>query len=214
MALLKVSEFAKLYNLNRTNIYTYQKRGKLIIVEGYVDDSNPINAIFIKSRETSNRVKARRGEKKEYETTIPKPESIEDTEVYKKTKDKTNKILSNKSNDTILSDYTRTNQLKEQKLEEEIRLQKLKTDVFEKKLIPVAAIDRTVSEILNRYRVAFLQQTEQLLRDTLNELIAGNEKITYTCSKLTDIANESTKRAANETRAIIKTIINESADNI
>jgi hypothetical protein len=212
MALLKVSEFAEKYNLKRTNIYTYRDRKKLTIIDGYIDTENPINKIFIESRETSSKVKVKPHEKPLYETTIPQTESVENTEQYKDTEKKT-KRLTSRMEDPLYLEFKRSNDLKDEKLKEDIRLARIRNDKIEGRLIPVDIVKRSVSEIVSRYKMTFLQQTEQLIRDVLNELLASNEKITGTCSKLTDIANESSKRAVTETKATIQSIITESINS-
>lgn len=209
MALLKVSEFAIKYNVTRTNLYTYKSRGKIIINEGYIDESNPINKIFIDSRETSFKVKIHPSENKESEIHIPEPTALEKSIISKASEKKVRDATTPKET-SIYSDHKRTNKLRDEKLEEEIRLAKLRNDKLEGRLIPVDVIKRSTAEMIARYKMTFLQQTEQLIRDTLNELLAGNEKITATCSKLTDIANDASKRATLETKMAIQNITDDS----
>jgi hypothetical protein len=209
MGLLKVTEFAEKYNLNRTNIYTYSKRSKLIITEGYIDESNPINKIFIESRETSAKVKVRPSADKEHVTVIPREQSADELETTKETKERTKRITRAVS-DPLYLEFQKTNNLRDEKLHEEIRLARIRNDKTEGRLLPTDLIKQSVGELISRYKMSFLQQTEQLLRDILNEVQATNDQITSSCSKLTDIANNSSKQAVTETKAVIQNIINES----
>lgn len=208
MALLKVSEFAEKYNVTRTNLYTYRDRGKIIISSGYIDEDNPINKIFIDTREISFKVKVKPSENT---THVPEPAKIEDS-IPAKASNKKVKDATSFDKSSIYTEHKRTTKLRDEKLEEEIRLAKLRNDRIEGRLIPVDIIKRATTEMIARYKMTFLQQTEQLIRDTLNELLAGNEKITSTCSKLTDIANDASKRAVQETKITIKNIVEDSVN--
>lgn len=207
MALLKVSEFAEKYNIRRTNIYEYQKRGKLIIAEGYLDELNPINKIFIESREVSPNVKVKPSQKFENISVITE-QTAEKTKKLTDDSQKKRRITA-QSNDPILREFRETQKLRDEKLNQEIRLVRIRNDKMEGRLIPVDIAKRSMSEIISRYKMSFLQQTEQLIRDVLNECQAGNERITSACSRLTDIANSASKSAITETKFTIQSIIEE-----
>ena len=206
MGLLKVSEFAKKYGIARNNVYTYRDREKLIVVDGWIDEENPINKIFLYSRETSAKVKIYPTEKLK---PIPEQPAIDETLPAKQSREKVRRATSEPEQGSLWTDHKKTNALRDKKLEEEIRLAKLKNDRTEGRLIPVDIIKRSTSEIIARYKMNSLQMTEQLIRDSLNELLASNEQITSACSKLVDIFNETSKRAVFETRIAIQNIINE-----
>jgi hypothetical protein len=203
MAILKVSEFAEKYGIKPPNIHTYKNRKKLIVTDGYIDEENPINKIFVDGRKTSAKVKPKG---KEYKTVIPEPATNEsETEAQaEKTKRITRAIK-----DPLYLEFQNTNKLRDQKLEEEIRLARIRNDRIEGRLIPTEMVKKVLGEVVSRYKAMLIQQTEQLLRDTMNELQAGNMKITEACSKLTDIANESSRRSLQEIKANINNIINE-----
>jgi hypothetical protein len=220
MALLKVSEFAEQYGIERENVYTYRNRKRLIIIDGYLDEDNPINRLWIEQRKGLLEVKRGRPKstvkkepipkpKKEHKTVIPKKEvtSYEYTEDTERTR-----MVIGRSKDNLSSVILYEQELKTQKLEEDLRLSRLKTDKIEGKLVPINLVKTSTGEIIVRYKTTFLQQTEQLIRDILNELQAPNEKITGVCSRLVDIANESSKRAVSETKIAIKNIIEESVN--
>lgn len=199
MGLLKVQEFSDKYKIKRTAVYTYRDRKKIIITEGYVDEENPINKIFIESRKTSGKVKTK--VETEYKTVIPDLTTPVEPEKSKR--------ITRAVNDPLYLEFQATNKLRDQKLEEEIRLARIRNDRAEGRLIQTDVVKKILGEVIARYKAMYHQQTEQLLRDTLNELQAGNIKITETCSKLTDIANESSKRSLQEIKMNLSNIINE-----
>ena len=200
MAILKVLEFAEKYGIKRTNVYTYQKRKKLIIVDGYVDEENPINKIFIDSRKISSKV-----EKPVHITNIPVDNTYND--ITKDSQQKTKRITK-AVNEPLYLEFQQTNKVKDEKLQEEVRQIKLRNDKIEGRLIPVDIVKKILGEIVLQYKTTYGQQVEQLLRDSLNELQASNEQITYACSKLTDIANKSTEQGINEIKINLKNISN------
>jgi len=61
-----------------------------------------------------------------------------------------------------------------------------------------------------RYKSAFVQQTDQLLRDTLNSLGVENSVLTSALSRLTDIANEASSRAVMEAKFAVENSISDS----
>jgi len=100
--------------------------------------------------------------------------------------------------------------LKGEKLEEDIKLAKFRNEKIEGRLIPTDIIQRAIQEVIQRYKMTFVQQSEQLLRDTLNEMSASNEMITKVCSTNIQLSNEAFTRAIAETKLAIKNSISES----
>lgn len=100
--------------------------------------------------------------------------------------------------------------LKAEKLEEDIKLAKFRNEKIEGRLIPTDIIQRAIQEVIQRYKMTFVQQSEQLLRDTLNEMSASNEMITKVCSTNIQLSNEAFTRAIAETKLAIKNCISES----
>lgn len=197
MKLLLIKDFAIKYGIKRENVYTYKNRGKLVLNEGFVDEENPINKIFIASRSRSNHVKVN-GKIKEVDKI---PERVEQKKVKR----------NGYENDPTVIKFNETADLKDENLKEDLRLKRLKNDKTEGKLIPTESVKQYVGEVVLRYKTSFLQSTEQLFREVLNEMLADNSRITNTCSRLTDIANEASKRTMSEVRITIDSIIEESS---
>jgi hypothetical protein len=217
MGLLKVIEFAEKYGITRTNVYTYEKRRKVIIVDGYVDEDNPINRLFVETRKksrivhkTKKEVKTVREVKeikpKEYVTKIPETkQEIQDESI---TRNKITALTSYKERtDSILD----TNDLKDELLRVDLRIKQLRADVQERKLIPFDLAKQGIIEVVTRFKSSFIQQIEQLMRDSLNEMQAPNEIITRSCSRIIDISNEVSKRAHQEAEITMSNIADESS---
>jgi DNA polymerase III delta prime subunit len=209
MGLLRVSEFAEKYGIVRNNVYTYEKRRKLIITDGWVDEDNPVNKLWIQTKTGEfQKVKKEIVKKvKEYETVIPK-QTRGEVEISNEVTQKKIKSIVNYS-DGSTGEILRTNQLKDELLELDIRMKRLKTEREEGKVVSVDLVKQSVSEIVMRFKTSFLQQVEQLTRDVLNEVQAGNETITSTCTRLIDISNEVSKRALKETDITMSNIVEE-----
>lgn len=47
MAKYKQSEFAKLCGINKSSLPAYKKRKQIVVVDGLVDDADPVNAMFL-----------------------------------------------------------------------------------------------------------------------------------------------------------------------
>lgn len=190
MSVLKVSDFAVKYGIRRTNVYVYRDRRKLIIEDGFLDESNPINKLWISERSASEIKKIHEPKKlngKKKKEIEQNQESLNNTEV-------------------IIQQAL----LKDQKLQQEVRLVKLKADKEEGKLINTELVKYSVPEVIKNYKMLFVQQTEQLIRDILNELQVDNEKLTNTLTKLKEISNNSSTKANEEAKRVIKNVIIES----
>ena len=212
MGILKVTEFAEKHNINRPNIYTYQKRDKLVITQGYIDEDNPVNRLFIESRKRSNAVKPKEVRQREI-----RPREVKQKQVIP---DTTNEPIQAKTEEkiTILKADTPESErliesyyIKDEMLKVDLRIKQLKADVQEGKLVPVDMVKQSVSEIVARFKASFIQQIEQLTRDTLNELQAPNEIITRSCSRIIDISNDVVHRATQETAITMTRIVEESS---
>jgi hypothetical protein len=179
------------------NIHTYIHRGKLLEKpKGLIDDSNPMNMEFINKHKIS-------------ETSIKNDETPvikEDKHVESK---KQKKEVKFESFDTYVSE-NELRTLKAEKLEEDIKLAKMRNEKIEGKLIPTDIVQRAILDVIQRYKMSFMQQAEQHLRDVLNELSAGNEIITLACTRNIEIANSSFNRAIFESKQAIKNSISES----
>jgi len=199
--ILKVSEFAEKIGAKPQSVNTWGRRGKLLIINGKLDTEHPANKLFVDLR--FNRYVA--DEKEIEEKPViqnDEPEKIIPVE------EKPERVSTNNT-ESAYEGIRLLDKLRALKYKEDIRSLKLKNEVVEGKLVPVDLVKKSVSEIVMRFKTAFLQQSEQLTRDVLNELQADNKIITLTCTKLIDVSNEVSRRALQETEIVIGNIIDE-----
>lgn len=192
MAKLKVQEFAELYGIKRTNVYTYQKRCKLVIVDGELDLNDPANQIWIQNRES----------KQEKPIKISK-----ESKKKPKTDNKLEQVIP-KTNNNTSGFILKTERLKQEQLEENIRLLKLKNDRELNKLISREDVGLMVNSYLNRFVMNLQQQINVLIRDSLNQLQADNIIVKQACSKSIDIINSCQELALNEIEIGFKNVAN------
>lgn len=215
MAILKVSEFSDKYDLKRTNVYTYQKRGKLIIIDGYLDEDNQINRMFITGRQLSSKVKTtkQKTSKSRHEIhkihELPREGDLEESKSYKDTEEKTKNVKHPKT-DPIYDDMRVTADLRDKKLREEIRAAQIKNDKSLEKLIPRDETGMMVNAYLSKFIMNYMQQTDVLIRESLNEAQANNILIKKSCAKLVDIINNCQDIALKEIEIGFKNVSNAS----
>ena|ERR1035437_5859615 len=180
-----VSEFAKRLGCKRETIYTYGKRGKIIIIGGKIDDENGTNMVFLSTR---NNVSDESG------SVVLKATQKEST----------------CNTETEVNEYASLSQAKLKKAIEDAKFAKLRNEKISGKLVSTDVVGRFTQEVIMRYKSAFVQQTDQLLRDTLNSLGVENSILTSTLSRLTDIANEASSRAVMEAKFAVENSISDS----
>jgi len=181
----KVGEFAKRLGVKPQNINTWGKRGKLFIQNGMIDDENETNVFFLSQRKITQ---------SEDGTVTSEP------------------ILKESTNNTEkeVNEYASLSQAKLKKAIEDAKFAKLRNEKISGKLVSTDVVGRFTQEVIMRYKSAFVQQTDQLLRDTLNSLGVENSVLTSTLSRLTDIANEASSRAVIEAKFAVENSISDS----
>jgi hypothetical protein len=189
-----VINFAKLCGVKREAVYVYGRRGKLLIKGGLIDSEEDINAEFMKSKgivelgDTSVR--------EDIKIKEPPPA----TKRKKQPADTTQEVINTKS----------LNAVKLAKLNEEYRFAKLRNEKIEGFLINTEVVGIATSEVIQRYKMMFVQQTDQLIRDLCNENGISDTQRTSTLSRLIDIANEASLRANHESKIAIENSISDS----
>ena len=186
-----LKEFALLANIPSRSISTYLTRGKIVAskIEGtgktrkvYFDIDQSDNSTFLLARKEHQQQSAT--------DASSEPENeLSIQELNKRIK---------------LADL----RLKAQKE----HMQDIEIQRISGKLLRTDLVNRMTSEVILRYKSTFVQQADQLIRDLCNENGISNIQMTASLSKLTDIANNSSKRANQETKYVIEQII-ESEEN-
>ncbi|MBP1638964.1 MAG: hypothetical protein H6Q17_547 [Bacteroidetes bacterium] len=193
-----VVELSKHLGISRGAIYSYAKRGDIVLVNGKFNTDNPTNSEYLKLREES---------KKEIETEL----SVIGGNPEKKRP--TKKI---QSEDEAAKEFAEVltgveiKKLKAKKTKEEVKFLRLRNEKLEGSLIPTDLVGRAVAEVVVRYKTSFVQNVDQLLRDFANENSVDNSKLTSVLAKLTILANEVSERADIEAKIAIENSLSES----
>ncbi|MDD5013645.1 MAG: hypothetical protein PHW73_00905 [Atribacterota bacterium] len=124
MSKFKVSELAEKLGIERGTIYTYERRGKIILKDGWFDDNNSFNKEFLQNR----KIKSGKVPEKEVEVIDKQPEIIEKRGRKKK---------EDTGNYTNYLSTAKLSALKAEKLYEEIELLRLKNRKQSNELIPL-----------------------------------------------------------------------------
>lgn len=186
MALLKVKEFGEKYGITRNNVYTYRDRGKLIIVEGFIDEANPINKLFIDSRPTTQKVVQ---SSKEISQESPKHLEKTTDAISSATRPK-----NSKESETVEA-LNRIALLKEQKLRAEIEGLELANKVKSGELIPIDFASNVFGIFLRNVASTFYNSADNYTLEVCNKLSAERELLAEFRGFLKKVVNESVHRA-------------------
>jgi predicted transcriptional regulator len=181
----KVSEIATLLGVTRASIYSFGKRGYLLIENGKIDDAKQVNAEYL-----TRRIK----KKAQEESDAQGPEEEEEGRA---------------NTGVSVSIHAKLSIMKMAKLKEDTKFAKLRNEKLEGSLIATDIVGMATGEVILRYKSTMVQKIDQLLRDFCNENLISNEIRTKTLSKLVDIANEASQRTIQETKFTIEKIISE-----
>lgn len=199
MALYKTSEIAAQLGVKPQTLNKQNSRGKIIIIEGYFDTENPINKLFLEKRIIKE-------PEPQSKTKIPREKALKETKVYSETEEKIKETTKKESPATGI--LIKSEQLKQQKLEEDIKALQIKNKKELNKLISRDDVGLMVNSYLNRFTMNLQQQLEVLIRDSLNQLQADNVLIKKACSKSIDIINDCQELAIHEIELGFKNISN------
>jgi len=196
MGFIKASEFADKYNITRNNVYTYQKRGKILITDGLIDESNPINKLFIASRQAKEAIK-QVSQPIEQEIITPKSLKPEATQDFKDTTEKIKSIKQTKDPQTVLAFNVAINidKLREQKLHEEVEGLRLKNKIQAGELIPIDYAINVFGIYLRSIVSSFYNTSDNYTVEICNRLAADRVTMAELRGLLKKTINESTAQA-------------------
>jgi hypothetical protein len=213
MAKYKQVEFAELCNITRGQVSVYVKRGNLVIEDGVLDDRHPINNIFIQKRRAKQ---SGAPEPARAAASVPKPkprpsdfENDEDdfnsdTEAKKRQKNRKRSGESDYGTELI-----RQQELKNEKVLEEIALLRKRNMKMDGEAIPTSA----VLSVISFFGKAYTDGTQQFMDNFLNSISArkGLSSAEYAEFRGTIIKgiNEIATRANRESKKNISNIIQE-----
>jgi hypothetical protein len=200
MSILKVSEFAEYYGLVRNNVYTYQKRNKIIIENGYVDTENPLNKLFIatlKHKDPANTVLTE-------VSTQQKTEEIKSKESGSEAKEKTTRQYKGVE---IYEGIRKLDILREKKLTAEIEEIELRNKVKAGELIPKNFVMSLFQRFVVSNTTSFYNASDNLLMEICEKFEIDLETSAKLKGRLKEIVNVSIENAQKETKKDISQII-------
>lgn len=218
MRLVELREFAILANLKTKYVSDYLKRRKIvaekIIGEGrgrqvIFDVDNPVNSLFIRTRQIHIARKASQEKKVISNNSNPDKQSSLEKLPDELDLNALQEIDEEPSTDPLKLDI----QLK--KAELKLRYQKSKFNQLliekaEGRLIYTDIVGKLTGEVIRRYKATMVQDIDELIRDYFNINQIGNDQLTEALSKLRDIANKNSERADMEAQNAIENSVQES----
>ena len=185
MPVYSIAEIAKICSKKPKDIHVYIGRGKLVKNKNnQIDTNNQINAIFI------DRYASKSEEiQQEIEEIIPEKEPIQPKKEQK----------------FVTSAYI--NDLKAEKLVEEIKQLSLKNQRLEGELIELDLIKRATFEVIQSYRSTLYLHAENVLKNNMIDLGADNDKLTKAVADLAVLFNSGSREAIEFVKESIDKIL-------
>lgn len=199
MAFLKKDEFAALCFCTTSDLATYRRRGKIVLSGEFYDDTNEVNKAFVEYRKkfAPNVVE---------ELPAPKIEAVENKEQVPKIDKPTGKT----------TDFTELERIKLQldneKKEKEIEKLNIQVGKLNGILIPTDLAKLVIVQISKSMSTAFKQAADNLLVEFAATKNLSSKESADMRTKIVAITNTSVENALNESKKMIKNIVNEYSD--
>ena len=207
-------ELADICSIAQKNVHTYALRGKLVKSrDGLFDVNNPINAAFVDKFTTRDRTTA----EVEHKTALPRPYALtpppqvqQSVEPEVKQARKRGKPKQSDDDDDQPNGYvsaSKLNDLRAQKLKEEITQLSLKNQRLEGELVEVEIIEKVTLEVIKAYRSTLFLAAENVLKNNMIDLGANNDKLTKAVSDLQALFNAGCSSAIEQVKQSISQIV-------
>jgi len=217
MALYTRAEFAKLIGVIPQYVGTEIKRGKIFEEKKKIDDTHKINKEYIKSRRVNaleKKVKGFAEMPRDANSDIPESEIIEEVTA------RLSNPQPNRSNNATLKPITQDEKdylevialekrLKNEKLQGEINLNRIKVQKAAGEVIPTDMVKGTFLQHNKSIAVAYKIGNEKILNLFATSHDISKEKIAEMRQKMTEIVNECIKEAAKMTTKNVENIVQE-----
>jgi hypothetical protein len=191
MPTITAKELATRCSIQPKNVHTYAARGKLVKrPDGLFDTTNQTNAVFIDKFTTGN------------ELTKIEPKKETDTP-EKKTPKREQKKEDEEAQLNNFVTAAKLNDLRAQKLKEEITQLFLKNQRLEGELIEVRLVEKETIEVVKAYRSTLFLAAENVLKNNMIDLGAGNDKLTKAVSDLQALFNVGCTNAIEQVKNVI-----------
>jgi formylmethanofuran dehydrogenase subunit D len=179
MAEYDKKEFAALCGLETKNLAVYARRGKVVVVDGKIDDKNPVNALFIEKRKVKT----------------PKSTPVQQPKEKKQSNEKEPEVnsLVKAAEEKALLDLL--------KRQGEIDLQNIELQKKRGELVPVEAIKSLLIVHSESIKTAYVDASEALLlrisqrkQLTTNESVELRKELAQLVNKAIDDAISASKK--------------------
>ena len=204
MAKYKQIEFAELCGIKRGQVSVYVARGKLIVEGELLDENNPINKAFIEKCQVKGILK--KSNDSEQNTAVISNTEQNNTISESAKKQKSKRKSSGSDYGDVLIEM---NELKNEKLLEEIELLKKRNMKMNGESIPTAA----VLSVISFFGKSYTDGTNQLMDNFLNQISARKSLTASEYAEFRGILikgiNEVATRANKESKKNIANIIKE-----
>ena len=206
-------ELADICSIAQKNVHTYALRGKLVKSrDGLFDVNNPINAAFVDKFTTRDRTTA----EVEHGTALPRtyaptppPQVQQSVEPEAKQARKRGKPKQSDDDDQPAGyvSASKLNDLRAQKLKEEITQLSLKNQRLEGELVEVEIIEKVTLEVIKAYRSTLFLAAENVLKNNMIDLGANNDRLTKAVSDLQALFNAGCSSAIEQVKQSISQIV-------
>jgi hypothetical protein len=203
MSVITIKEAAELCSKTPKDIHVYIGRGKLIKrKDSLIDTSHPANQVFF-DRYAKTEPKIEPELKSEIKTEPKKEPLIIET----KPKEQKKKSKQKDGEELPFTTFTQLNDLKAEKLVEEIKQLSLKNQRLEGDLIELDLIKRATFEVITSYRATLYLASENILKNNMIDLGADNDKLTKAVSDLVALFNAGCTEAIENVKQSIDKIL-------
>lgn len=218
MALYKASEFYKKIGMSGNAFAVYKARGKVIVVDGYIDDKNPINQLFI----ANFSINKDRREIKDIKNPVIKKEKEPEkpknsTNIYKELKEKTQKKLEELSDkvpkqqdySSYSTDLTALEKARALKYKEEIEILKIKRAKMEGQLIPFDAAEQIFIWAFEQFKKTLEQNAESIAQIYIKILEGTQDQMNDIRNRMLDSINENFNQGIEYIKIGLENVVNE-----
>ena len=196
MPVFTVKEIADSCSMEPKNIHTYISRKKLVKrKDGLIDDSNPINKLFLQEHQVWPVDKTLEQPKDKNKQTDTKVRQLN----VKPPKSPPDDGLASEVLRTITTD-NELKKLKAEKMQMEIEILKLKKSIQSGKMIPLSAAENVVSVHFNSITSVFYSAVDNEISDICNELSLPREKLSSLRARLKKIINDNVVKSKGKSK--------------
>jgi hypothetical protein len=185
MAKYTVKELAQLLNTLPQHINTYKNRGKIILLNGIFDTTNPINKYWLSQKQNKTTVNKVNTNKTNTET---KQINVEETKVK-------SYVDTNNNNKDAEKYFNELDKLKLDKLKAEVEVARMKMAKIQGEVIPVDFVERIFGLHFNNITAEFYNAADNYTAIIVEKLNGTREDLVHFRKHLKEIINNSVEES-------------------